>query len=402
MKIQVVKSETRSDSQNFTPPNLLYKRGLSAYASGSEAKPFLQIAAQKGSVPASLFLAAQLWSDARADGSPVSKQRSIDEALYILGGLSPNNAYFVTNENIARYVCSVHDPTGGHAFKCFLRTLLAGDLKRNSSSALHRSFFRSHLMEVFLLPLIYQFLRPRRTPNPTEPSQSSILGPHHIALKSSQHILPIVFQEFSQSWSLEFLFGDADALSLFRLVDTTLLRTLRVSDKSISCLQPIVGTDTSSMDWLNLSGCLSLSDMSPISMLDTRRLQQLDLSHTSVQDLSFLSSMDTMMLTRLDLSHTNVSDLSPIASGSCGALRVLDFSCTPVSNLAPLAAARVSNLEYLFMNESQVNDLSPLNQLDLSTFVAIFIHNTPAAVALTAQTPTTDLSDKLVSLLRFP
>jgi internalin A len=108
---------------------------------------------------------------------------------------------------------------------------------------------------------------------------------------------------------------------------------------------------------LNLRGCNSVSDLSPLKGLTT--LTSLSLREcTAVRDINSLEELTT--LTSLDLTHTSVCDISPLRG--LKALTSLSLrGCTSVNNLSSLN--ELTKLKTLDLYGCLVNDLSPLREL---------------------------------------
>ncbi len=110
---------------------------------------------------------------------------------------------------------------------------------------------------------------------------------------------------------------------------------------------------------LDFSGQTEFSDLSPL--VGFTRLENLDLSETSVTDLSPLSSCSNLKVLRLN--GCQVVDLTPLAGLT--QLEELQICQTDVSDLSALASLK--NLTWLRANYCPIQDISALAGLDSLT-----------------------------------
>jgi len=81
-----------------------------------------------------------------------------DEAVYMLSRVNQSSSYYN----------GYMDPSGFRAVQFLDRTLLSGSHQKNRNSSLHRSFFRSGLIEPLLVPPVVKYLEQVRPLNETE------------------------------------------------------------------------------------------------------------------------------------------------------------------------------------------------------------------------------------------
>jgi internalin A len=101
----------------------------------------------------------------------------------------------------------------------------------------------------------------------------------------------------------------------------------------------------------------NVKDLHPIEGL--KRMDRLDLSHTSIGDEELKSVGSLVNLTELMLDEDSISDLTPIAN--LKKLERLSVKKTQVKSLAPLAQSK--SLRFLYIADTPVSDITPVQPL---------------------------------------
>ena len=340
------------------------------------------------------------------------------------------------------------DESGSPALRFFLRTLLSGSLSKNQDSVLYRSFFRSSMREVHLLPLISKYIAEEETIREetttekpgisrTVPSNQKVVliaslvdicdaltrdGSSCKRLRvflqyDNQFLcfLPLLFSHHSNLEELT-IGGGLDHqpkidLSLLQQVNTLKLEKLCLEYCSYDSLSPLSLCDLSSLRFLRLyriphdvdalNGLPSditesleklevsashIEDLSPLSDCDLSSLEELLLyNNRSLSDLSALRGSDLSSLIVLSLDSTNISDLSPLCE--CEGLALEEFSLynTPIKDLSPFPLLDLSRLEKpINLQLTNVSDLSPLEKI--SHFrVSFLVTNTPSSIKMSRE-----------------
>lgn len=363
-----------------------YHKSVQAFSKDSaETTKLLQFSLTQHHPYARWFLCALLWN-----GSRVSR-KDRDEALFLLRHIVDEDV------TLEQAICLIHDSDGRRAHRCLLQTLLVADLKRNSESPLHRSFFHHSTFEVNLLPIIIDYVVPKLDCIPEASAEEERSGEsgglasrlvargdtisieteldafHFVFMDTSKvscfrvhfsHLLPLLcLLDTSSMSSLDVSRTLADDLSPLARLNTRGLEWLNLKDSAIKDLSPLVGVDTSSLKVLFL-GATFVKDLSPLQHIDTSSLLELRLGSTRVSDLSAFPLMNTCALQDLDLCNSQVEDLSPLANTNLCQLRELLLDFTRVSDLSPLAASNPSQLRILSLSHTNVSDIDPLSSMD--------------------------------------
>jgi hypothetical protein len=139
-----------------------------------------------------------------------------------------------------------------------------------------------------------------------------------------------------------------------QLPDLGGIRSLTLTESSLSCGLEYLTSHACKVTELNLNGCAWVGDIGPLANLNLRALTLW--SCRSVEDLTPL--IRCTELTYLDLENTGVGDLAPLAQ--LPELNVLYLTdCPDVDDLAPLAGLR--NLSSLHIKGTRPGiDLGPL------------------------------------------
>ena len=332
------------------------------------------------------------------------------------------------------------DSDGHRARRHLTRLLLSGSLSKNQDSVLYRSFFRSSMREVHLLPLISKYIVEEKREEKTEEESLS----WYIPVKSLCDILQIIFHDCSSVFSLRLTLSSNNQFlcflplllshlpnirelrfqsfsgsgynidfSLMQQTDISKLEGICLEKCSFDSLSPLSLCDLSSLHVLGvdyypcveenspLNGLSSditrflrkyfvthcdLKDLSPLSDCDLSSLEELDLSDNQyLSDLSPLRYSDFSCLKSLNLSRTNISDFSPLSTCKGLAPEELDFHSTSIEDLSPLSDLNLFRLrKAVDLSYTKVSDLSPLMNVS-NDFVVVDIRNTPAAKRLAEQ-----------------
>jgi len=312
------------------------------------------------------------------------------------------------------------DPDGSRACRHLTRLLLSGSLSKNQDSVIYRSFFRSGLREVHLLPLIVsKYLvdgkkreNERREVNEeeSEEEREGMDDEQHVSsfsaiISTLGSIVDLIYSSSSSTSfisSLELILEyDNQFLSFLPLLFSLLphLNELIFASVDLFCpqfvnLSLLQQADTSKLEILDIYGC-SFDSLSPLSLCDlscfrtlslrelnpyegfhplngissdiTRSLKKLEVTSSDLEDLSPLSDCDLSSLVDLNLSSdSSLSSLSPLRGSDLSSLKYLSLRGTNISDLSPLCECKGLALEELDLVETPIEDLSPLSLLDLS------------------------------------
>ena len=303
----------------------------------------------------------------------------------------------------------VIDPSGSRALRHFQRTLFSGSLSKNKDSALYRSFFRSSMREVHLLPLISKYLKIENipVPPPIHPLSSlyslrrlpcyifqdtSSKSNLYIALSFNNQFLCFLHLLFSHLPSLTSLsfgshmesvdrFSEID-LSYFEQVDVSKLKSLSFGNLKIKSLSPLSLCDFSSLEKLEL-GCANqqiseLHSLEGLSDRNTPNLRSVDIRCRDLVDIYDLIQCDLTLLNEIRFSGcTSLSDLSPLSDCLLPSLKSFFLHDTNVSDISPLADIEGFSPERLCLTKSPIEDISPLQRIDLSELtLAIYLNET--------------------------
>jgi len=336
----------------------------------------------------------------------------------LLHGLNPDLKYKrdeaawwvkrVKDEKLVKQVGSF-DSDGSRGRRHVVRTLLSGSLSKNQDLVIYRSFFRSGLREVHLLPLISKYLveekreksERREVANVTvkaeflevkslldissivfSPSSSSSFTSLTINMKYDNQFLCFLPLLFSLLPNLKALFLDGCGyqphidFSFFQQVNTSKLEILVISYCSFDSLSPLSLCDLSSLHSLRIESVPERDGLQPLNGLSsdiTRSLKELKAYRTDLKDLSPLSDCDLSSLEELHLSfNVSLSDLSPLRGSDLSSLQSLNLWKNNISDLSPLSDCDLSSLECLRLAHNRsLSDLSPLRGSDLSSLKSL-------------------------------
>jgi len=292
------------------------------------------------------------------------------------------------------------DSDGSRVQRHVVRTLLCGSLSKNQDSALHRSFFRSSMREVHLLPLISKYLieekrvevlygkfSDRRAiisslaclPQTVLSSTSSSTTFVHFHMKYDNQFLrflPLLLSPLPNVKRIQFDGGKYDSpyidLSLLQRADTSKLEILHITSCTYDSLSPLSLCDLSSLHTLTIEWFPKRDGNHPLNGISseiTRSLKKLQLQISSARtiDISPLSGCDLSSLEELDFStNFHISDLSLLRGADLSSLKSLNLQYNSVSDLSPLCECKGLALEKLNLQKTYVEDISPLSLLDLS------------------------------------
>ena len=291
---------------------------------------------------------------------------------------------------------SYFDPSRSRVRRHLTRLLLSGSLSKNQDSVLYRSFFRSNLREVHLLPLISKYLKKELRvgrdcayvrvdlsitslfdiASVVSRDVSSVISLKLFLESDNQFLcfLPLLFSHLLNLKDVSFRScGDGTPkldLSFLHHVDTSKLNSLELSSCIFDSLSPLSLCDLSSLHTLTISWFPEVDGLHPLNGLSsdiTRSLKYIFVSDSHLEDLSPLSDCDLSSLEELTFSHnTSLSDLSALRGSDLSSLTSFRCDSTNISDLSPLCECKGLALEELLLSGTLVADLSPLSLLDLS------------------------------------
>lgn len=142
--------------------------------------------------------------------------------------------------------------------------------------------------------------------------------------------------------------------SLEAISNFTALKSLNVSDNTLSDLSPLAGlVKLRTLDLGNVAGgSNAYADLSPLSALTD--LRSLSLPNSGVSDVSALGSLTA--LNELILSFNGITDIS--AAASMTQLQSLSLENNRITDISSLSG--LHNLSYLGLTGNPIRDLSPL------------------------------------------
>ena len=340
----------------------------------------------------------------------LSAEGECEEGMMVYGGLlyglNPDLKYKrdeaawwvkrVEEERLVEKVGSF-DSDGSRARRHLTRLLLSGSLSKNQDSVLYRSFFRSSMREVHLLPLISKYLIEEGTKEKGEEKRegarhtvSSLFHISSIAFSPSSSLtdlsiemgcdnqflcfLPLLFSLLPNLKNLT-IYGQNDNkttpdLSLLQQVDTSKLEYLLFHRCSFNSLSPLSLCDLSSLHTLVINDCCQVNGLHPLNGISsdiTRSLKLLIVYGCDLKDLSPLSDCDLSSVANLELlNNLSLSDLSALRGSDLSSLEFLHIGLSNISDLSPLCECKGLAPEAFHLIESPIEDLSPLSLLDLS------------------------------------
>ena len=333
--------------------------------------------------PESAFLYSAMLAATCAD------EHKIDEAaLWMNSGNISDLSYTDCYRNYA------FDPTGSRAFRHVVRTLLSGSLSKNQDSVLYRSFFRSGLREVHLLPLISKYIhRPYKEYEPLPASD-------FLELKSDMDVCLLFLNKLTDVKYMQLYLKGKDGpflilllplmirqctprhlyieaaeykeeldVSFFQHVDNSKLEVIWFQKLHITSLSPLSLCQFPCLNSIYLDGCYGLESLEGLTRQNTSCLNNLSLSSESLLDISALSDCDLSSLVSLKFSRCpSLSDLSPLRGCDLSSLVVLKLhDCPSLSDLSPLQDCGISALTSLEIFRCPLSDISPLQSMDLSS-----------------------------------
>ena len=331
-----------------------------------------------------------------------------DEAVLMLKQLKgeDNNGYMHS------WYCDDVDPDGHRARRGAVRFLLSGSLKKNKDSVLRRSFFRSGLREIHLLPLVASYLvgkvtrpryndrlsetenieREREREEQDEKSNDSTtirslldFAPFLLLSHSSPHrFLTLEIHPLFDNHLVGFLpllshlyqFNHLNIcneslatrreinLSFLLEMDTSSLVTFGCFWFCISSLSPLSHCHFPLLQKLvineGITICGGLSSLDGLTKANTSSLTSLSISSPCLVDISALSLCDLSSLTFLKLKSNALSDLSPLSNFDLSSVKTLHLIDSQISDLSHLGDSDLSSLTDLYLSGSPISDLSPL------------------------------------------
>lgn len=342
--------------QTFLTPNELFLHSLQRYLEvGPDTEDCVRSAVDSGSMAARWLLAALLWN-----GSSVTKKDRYEAMSHLsilandfIGTLSseeesngvfpfelPHSWYSFGGEwnvstSMARKILLQHDPDMSYFRKRIMFDLLLADLPASGSGSLQRSFFRSRLLEVNLLPIIsrYAVKLPEWYPS-SSLGGTSDTPEHYGNISSVWELFDMIFLSSSYNRSIHVSNRlPRELFPLLELVDLSHVERLSVMETNLpdEAFHSIARMDTSSLKTLSFADS-SIKDISPIiTTINTSSLTSLDLNSTYVTDISSLSKADTSKLETLYLSRTCIRGASQFKDIDLSSIKYLDLSGTPVA-----------------------------------------------------------------------
>ena len=355
---------------------------------------WLQLGAEEGHIYATLIYASLL------QGVYPGLQYKGDEAAY---WLKQGEQIDIISSGYFKLNIFSFDPNGSRARRFLTRLLLSGSLSKNQDSVLSRSFFRSGLREVHLLPLILKFLPKEEI----DGSRLLIFERETIDFNRLTVLPLIIFQGTSYTKSLtlsleadnqyicylSIFFSRCPNLKMLKFnshvhptpsVDLSYLQQADTSKLESLVLSRVRYQSLSSLSLCNFSSfhtlCISnyhishLDGLHPLNGLSSdisRSLKTLQVNHSDIKDLSPLSDCDLSSLEELLLyNNRSLSDLSALRGSDLSSLKYLNLQCTSVSDLSPLCECKGLALEKITLSCASIIDLSSLSLLDLSCLKA--------------------------------
>lgn len=320
-----------------------------------------------------------------------------DEAIYLAtrvkgkATLKTNSGFGSVSVPLA--MCSAAgDPDGTRSLRCLVRTLLSGSLKRNGHTVIHRSFFRSTLREVQLLPLIGKYLgKADEKEAGTECNEQehidslldlsrllyldvSPLEELTVSVKTDNHLIGLLPLLLSRTPVKRLILAGSGAcdidLSLLRDIDTSSLYHISLRDCTTPSFPFLAKWDLPCLQELELgSESLSLpvygiESLEGLTMRNTASLKSLVVRCPDLIDVSAVYDCDFSSIEALDFGQCeHLSDISPFC-GVKGLSPVrLNFEQTAIEDISRLCHIDLSRLRYLNLSDTKVSNLSPLWQI---------------------------------------
>ena len=225
---------------------------------------------------------------------------------------------------------STAERTNTRCRRFYLRVLLSGSLRKNQDSALHRSFFRSSMREIHLLPLLAKYLIEEK---------KNVVVQSRQEVRDTWNMYSLIFSDTSQLTSLS-LQDQPKPSSAF--LSSSLCPSLKRLKLSFSCdLSPLSGAVFSStLNSLEILYCKTLS-LSPLSTCHFPSLETLIIhdckGFTSLEGLTKTNTSALKVLTIEDCPVLeDISALSECGFTSPSLTRVSFRCCMKLADISPL------------------------------------------------------------------
>lgn len=317
------------------------------------------------------LLAALLW-----EGSTVTKKNK-KESFTLLRSLSAGGDWR------ARAVCQTFDPSFGLGHrKSTILTLLFGDLRRNHTTSIGESFFRSRICEVQLLPIIAKYAEALGPPWSWSRVDDDILKVEFasVAAHYVEQVLFMRFQDTSMVTSIQVT--NEMCFPLLTMVDTASVKTLSVRDCPISSLEPLANMNLPSLTTLVVRN-VSATDLAPLAHLsDHSPLEILLVDCESIRDISLFSQdVSFPHLEKIMLHNLSITDISPMKQLQAPCLHTLSFDgCSKLFNIEPVFEMTAPLLKSLCVSSTSTLDVAPLQRKNTSFRLEFLdLRYTPAA-----------------------
>lgn len=234
-----------------------------------------------------------------------------------------------------------------------VQTLLRGSLKNNNSTALYRSFFRSGLREVHLLPVIAGYLDEKK-------KSKSV-----ITLGKGDLIMNV--RSVSNLMSFLFLLLENDSNICKSIL------TLTIERQNSNIMLPVLFHMYSNLNSVNFDSFRSSSmDFSSLSKVDTSKITSISLNGPfRFPCLSSLSQCNLSQLGRLFVNGKGLKSFDGLTKNNTCSLKTFSVNCEDLVDISALSKCNFPCLDFFSINAcSTVADvsLSPFAESPLESF----------------------------------
>lgn len=239
-------------------------------------------------------------------------------------------------------------------------TLLFGSLVKNQDSVLHRSFFRSSIREVQLLPIIASYLSPKDENKKKHVNEEETEDKEDVEEKERER-------------ETEMNITGLEDLCRYLLLDLSHIQKVNFSMQYrptnyltafypllVSRLPPLL-----SLTFTHQGESDGILDLSWLSKLDTSKLERLELKGHNTPSLEWMSGLDLSNLKFLSLSHMDDTLLSHLSACDFSKLKELNL-WLKMPSFSHLSKWKNFSPSKMTFTNCEIEDLSALSLLDLS------------------------------------
>ena len=282
-----------------------------------------------------------------------SEKHRREEAIYRVRRLQKRGVWnkVKRSERAVDCVCLLQDLHFSRSRQFLVKVLFSGSLRKNKDSSLYRSFFRSGLREVHLLPLITRYVEKDREEYDKEKRSQLEKEWYYASREYGYDGFLALFDDVSVSYCfdrprnrsfplfLPLLLSSSNNLKEVTIDSFTQHGRRCPIELDLSCF---VGANTSNLTSLSIKNYDNDLSLSPLSFCDFSSLEVLSISRVRIEGLEGLTPNNTRSLKELslidlcflvDISSLSLCDLSSLVN-------VTIVRCSKLISLSPLSKAK--------------------------------------------------------------